>query len=399
MIVSTPQGLSGQLDYVGYYAFNYAPGALPSAALCLGMPVCIAPYEGREPMPIFQMNLPEGQVLQMLQQRFGKTTGLDPMQLLELTAGEAGIGRVSLKGPDFIYGEALGVDLSQVLADQGTSNLFHELADTYLIRSSVSGMQPKLLVPEQTSSLFGKASAPTQELIVKTEGPHFPGLAINEFLCMSIAKEAGIPVPEFYLSADGKRFVTRRFDRTQAGASVGFEDIAALAGLNAKAKYTLSYEQIAVVLTLYCSLEQRRTALAQLFDQVALSVLVGNGDAHLKNFGVIYEDPAKAVVKMSPAYDIVCTTCYVPNDVLALTLNSKKSLTAAMVDLEAFGKNVCKIVDPLGRIARLVHATHVVMSAHSHLIDRVPGLRQCFESALARFEKLLARHPASLPSS
>lgn len=176
------RGLSGQLDYVGYYAFNYAPGALPSAALCLGMPVCIAPYEGREPMPIFQMNLPEGQVLQMLQQRFGKTTGLDPMQLLELTAGEAGIGRVSLKGPDFIYGEALGVDLSQVLADQGTSNLFHELADTYLIRSSVSGMQPKLLVPEQTSSLFGKASAPTQELIVKTEGPHFPGLAINEFL-------------------------------------------------------------------------------------------------------------------------------------------------------------------------------------------------------------------------
>lgn len=140
-----------------------------------------------------------------------------------------------------------------------------------------------------------------------------------------------------------------------------------------------------MVLTLYCSLEQRRTALAQLFDQVALSVLVGNGDAHLKNFGVIYEDPAKAVVKMSPAYDIVCTTCYVPNDVLALTLNSKKSLTAAMVDLEAFGKNVCKIVDPLGRIARLVHATHVVMSAHSHLIDRV---RACDNASSPRWRGL-----------
>ncbi|HHA2494039.1 TPA: type II toxin-antitoxin system HipA family toxin [Stenotrophomonas maltophilia] len=397
MTVSTPQGMSGQLDYVGYYAFNYAPGAMPSSAVSLGMPVRLEPYQDRELMAIFQMNLPEGHMLEMLQHRFGKTTTLDPMLLLAMTGGEAGIGRVFVTSPEFTPGAAMGVDLSQVLADQGTSDLFQELADAYLMRSGVSGMQPKLLVPEQVGAVSGKAFLPTRELIVKTEGAHFPGLAINEYICMSIAKEAGIPVPEFFLSADGKRFVMRRFDRTQEGAPIGFEDIAVLVGLNANSKYSLSYEQVAQVLNAYCSIEHRPAALAQLFDQVALSVLVGNGDAHLKNFGVIYEEPAQGAVKLSPAYDIVCTTCYLRSDVLALTLNHQKGLMAARADLEAFGKNSCKIAEPLRRIARLVEAMHTVMYTESHLIDQVPGLRQCFHPSLERFDKLVNGHaPCSL---
>ena len=245
MTVSTPQGLSGQLDYVGYYAFNYAPSALPPSAVSLGMPVRMEPYEDNELMSIFQMNLPEGHMLEMLQRRFGKTSTLDPMLLLAMAGGEAGIGRVFVTSPEFTPGAAMGIELSQLLADQGTGDLFQELTDAYLMRSGVSGMQPKLLVPEQSGAVFGKALLPTRELIVKTEGAHFPGLAINEYLCMSIAKEAGIPVPDFFLSADNKRFVMRRFDRTQAGAPIGFEDIAVLAGLNASWKYSLSYEQVA----------------------------------------------------------------------------------------------------------------------------------------------------------
>lgn len=396
MAVSTPQGLSGQLDFIGYYAFNYAPSALPHAAVALGMPVRMEPYIGPEPMSIFQMNLPEGHMLEMLQHRFGKTTELDPVLLLAMTGGEAGIGRVSLKSPEFTSGPAVGVELAQVLADQGASDLFQELANEYLMRSGVSGMQPKLLVPEESGAIFAKASLPTRELIVKTEGAHFPGLAINEYLCMSIAKEAGIPVPDFYLSADGKRFVMRRFDRTPAGEAIGFEDIAVLVGLSARSKYSLSYEQVAMVLKLYCSVEHRSAALAQLFDQVALSVLVGNGDAHLKNFGVLYENPNQGGVKMSPAYDIVCTTCYIPTDVLALSLNHQKGLMAARVDLVAFGRKDCGVEDPLGRIARLVEAMHVIMYTESHLIDQVPGLRRCFEPSLQRFEQMVAGHAPCL---
>jgi serine/threonine-protein kinase HipA len=53
----------------------------------------------------------------------------------------------------------------------------------------------------------------TSDLIIKSGRDEFPGLAINEFLCMSIAREAGIPVPDFYLSANCRLFVMRRFDR------------------------------------------------------------------------------------------------------------------------------------------------------------------------------------------
>lgn len=136
-------------------------------------------------------------MLEMLQRRFGKTSTLDPMLLLAMAGGEAGIGRVFVTSPEFTPGAAMGIELSQLLADQGTGDLFQELTDAYLMRSGVSGMQPKLLVPEQSGAVFGKALLPTRELIVKTEGAHFPGLAINEYLCMSIAKEAGIPVPDF----------------------------------------------------------------------------------------------------------------------------------------------------------------------------------------------------------
>ncbi len=396
MAVSTPQGLSGQLDYVGYYAFNYAPSALLPSAVSLGMPMRIKPYEDNELMSIFQMNLPEGHMLEMLQQRFGKMKTLDPMLLLAMSGAQASIGRVAVSSPEFTPSAVMGVKLSEVLADQGTSDVFQDLADAYLIRSVISGMQPKLLVPEQADAVSGKALLPPQELIVKTESAHFPGLAINEYICMSIARQAGIPVPEFFLSADGKRFVMRRFDRTRAGAPIGFEDMAVLCGLNARSKYRLSYEQVAQIVSAYCSVEHRPAALAQLFDQVALSVLVGNGDAHLKNFGVTYENPSEAVVKMSPAYDIACTTCYFPSDVLALTLNHQRCLKVAERDLEAFGRSSCKVADPLDRITRLVEAMHRVMHAESDRIDQVTNLRQCLESSLARFDALVAGQTSSL---
>lgn len=160
-------------------------------------------------------------MLEILQHRFGQTSALDPSLPLAMTGGEAGIGGISLDSSRFTAGAAVGVELSQVLANQGTRDLFQKLADEYLLRSGVSGVQPKLLVPEQSGAVFGKALVPTRELVAKTEVDHFPGLAINEYLCMSIAQEAGIPVPEFHLSEDGKRFVMRRFDRTQAGAPIG----------------------------------------------------------------------------------------------------------------------------------------------------------------------------------
>jgi serine/threonine-protein kinase HipA len=74
----------------------------------------------------------------------------------------------------------------------------------------------------------------------------------------------------------------------------------------------------------FVSLEHQRAACEQFFLTVALSCAIGNGDAHLKNFAVLYENP-EAPVRLAPSYDLVCTTLYQAHDVLALTLDDSKS--------------------------------------------------------------------------
>jgi HipA-like protein len=64
-------------------------------------------------------------------------------------------------------------------------------------------------------------------------------------------------------------------------------------------------------------------AKAQFALQVTYACTIGNGDAHLKNFAVLYEH-AEGLVKLAPAYDLVATLPYIPRDTLALTMNGSK---------------------------------------------------------------------------
>jgi serine/threonine-protein kinase HipA len=65
------------------------------------------------------------------------------------------------------------------------------------------------------------------------------------------------------------------------------------------------------------------SAREQFLATLVLSVMVRNGDAHLKNFGVLYDSPGQTVT-FAPVYDVVTTTAYVTNDVPALSLAGTK---------------------------------------------------------------------------
>jgi serine/threonine-protein kinase HipA len=60
--------------------------------------------------------------------------------------------------------------------------------------------------------------------------------------------------------------------------------------------------------------------LEKLFTLIVLNCALRNGDAHLKNFGMVYEDVLGAA-RLAPVYDLVTTAVYLPNDRMALTLN------------------------------------------------------------------------------
>lgn len=372
--VSTPQGDAGELSHEqSQYFFGYQT-ANPAAAISLTMPVRKAQYAYATLHPMFQMNLPEGFLLEELQNRLAKIVNLEPMMLLALSGGQSPIGRVAVQS-DFVnplaHQPGKGERLSEILAWDGTENLFTELVNKYIYRTGISGVQPKVLVPQVMEAATSKATVLTQDLIVKSGRAEFPGLAANEFLCMSIAKESGLVVPEFHLSKNKELFVMQRFDRTTDGNPIGFEDMAVLAGFSSREKYKTSYTHVAKLVEAFSSAPNVTPSLHALFDMVALSCVVGNGDAHLKNFGLLYTDPSTNDCRLAPVFDVVNTTAYIPEDVLALDLCGQKSFFSARQGLLDFAK-VCHVADPYDRLQRLILTTEFVIERDAEVAHSIP---------------------------
>lgn len=372
--VSTPEGESGRVmrsedDYI----FRYRDDAAAHSAISLLMPPRMNEYRHRELHPIFQMNLPEGYVLEQLRNRLAKVTNVDPMLLLALSGSSSPIGRVAVNSAEV---DALlqrqqfpGERLDEILAWDGAEDIFAGLVDRYILRAGISGVQPKVLVPEHPDHAPQRFTSKTSELIIKSGRDEFPGLAINEFLCMSVAKASGIVVPEFYLSDNTKLFVMRRFDRDKQLNPIGFEDMTALMGLAAEQKYSKSYSSIARAIRMFCAPDQIEHSLSQLFAIVTLSCIVGNGDAHLKNFGLLYANPAQGDARLAPAYDIVNTTAYIPDDVLALDLIGNKSMFASRQGLLDFAQ-LCGVEQPQEVIRTQLQALEQVLASSGEVTEK-----------------------------
>jgi serine/threonine-protein kinase HipA len=321
--VHTPQGISGLLAKESNFVFNYGE-VEPQAAVSLTMPIRRKSYSSGALMNVFAMNRPEGYLRYIIEDRLERFGTPSDMFLLYL-AGRNQIGRLTyaLKGEAVPEGE--GERLDELLS-QPSGRLFEQLVDKYALGSGISGVQPKTVVPiieggkDVSVTLDGRATLPLKTVIVKAEGDDYPGIARNEFLCMSVAREAGFEVPDFWLSDDGLLFVMARFDRAPDGASLGFEDMSVLTGND---KYTGSYEMIAKAVQVYTGVD----FLAQsrkLFERVALSCFLRDGDAHMKNIGIMYVDPT-GPRRLAPIYDVVCTDIYpILDGRMALKLNKSK---------------------------------------------------------------------------
>ncbi|MES2946937.1 MAG: type II toxin-antitoxin system HipA family toxin [Pseudomonadota bacterium] len=385
--VSTPQGDAGELTQEQeQFLFAYGSAASASAAVSLTMPVRKSQYARAALHPIFQMNLPEGFLLEQLQNRLAKIIHLEPMLLLALSGGQSPIGRVAVQS-NFMNPlasvQGKGEQLGEILAWNGTESLFAELVDKYIYRTGISGVQPKVLVPQVMAPAHSKATVQTADLIVKSGRQEYPGLAANEFLCMSIAKESGLVVPEFYLSNNKELFVMQRFDRTPDGIPLGFEDMAALAGFSARDKYKTSYTHVAKLVEAFASGSHVIPSLHALFDMLVLSCVVGNGDAHLKNFGLLYTDPTSTDCRLAPTFDVVNTTAYIPEDVLALDLCGQKSFFAARQGLLDFAK-VCQVADPRDRVQRLILTAEMVIRREADVVESIPhvvaAIQHCMDT-------------------
>jgi HipA-like protein len=207
--------------------FAYDPAAAPGLAVSVTMPSRTASWDTIDGLaPIFEMNLPEGVLLERLMRQFAKTLGsFDSFDLLGLV-GKTQIGRLRYSE----FAEPLSEDvpfqsIDEILKSKGTSELFDYLIEKFAIHSGLSGVQPKVMIrADEESGLRLSSSFKSATHIVKFWDPaEYPELAANEFFCLEIAKRLKFAVPEFSLSESGHALVIKRFDLGTDGRYLGFE--------------------------------------------------------------------------------------------------------------------------------------------------------------------------------
>ena len=187
---------------------------------------------------------------------------------------------------------------------------------------SISGVQPKLSVKLDEKQNMLIPAAEGGEYILKPQTPAFPNIPENEQCCMDIAKELNIEVPLHCLiplKDKSLSYVVKRFDREKS-VKIHQEDFGQI--LEQTDKYKGSVEQIGRKLKEISSAPGYDVQL--LFERVVLSFILGNGDAHLKNYSIAYRD--KDNIRLTPAYDIVCSKLVIPGDEdSAITIHGKKN--------------------------------------------------------------------------
>jgi len=281
--------------------------------ISLGMQVRQKPFIYNKLHPIFEMHLPEGYLLSMIKKHFSKLIKTDDFGLLKVMAPSIK-GRVSYQTTSGDIGSNLSLD--DLLHPQ-SDTLFDELVSRFALYSALSGVQPKVL-----ARVEDKATLKIDDYIVKSWGAEYKELALNEYYCMQIVKLAGIEVPEFYLSEDENLFIMKRFDKVD-DTYIGFEDMCVLMGKQRDDKYEGTYEQVAKTIKTFVSPQHKKTSLIHFFKLLIINYSIKNGDAHLKNFGLLYSGVKD--IRLAPAYDVVCTTAYISHDIPALfMLGSKK---------------------------------------------------------------------------
>jgi serine/threonine-protein kinase HipA len=180
---------------------------------------------------------------------------------------------------------------------------------------SVSGVQPKLGLRLQGGRYVARTRAGSSTRVIAklpvAGRPHMPQL---EMLSLDLARAAGVDTCEArlaplsaidaehsYALPDEPEFLAvTRFDRDGA-RRIHFEDFAQVLAVDPQHKYGSSYLAMALAMQAFASLGE--AAVLELVRRLVVNDLLGNPDAHLKNFGVLYADGIAP--RLAPAYDIV----------------------------------------------------------------------------------------------
>lgn len=295
--------------------------ATAEAPISLALPLGEEPYEDPDCRPFFSGLLPEGEFLQSIARTF-HISAENPFTVLQEIGGECA-GAVSLVEPGSEPPFASAPD-PEWLSESQLASLLEELPKRPLlagpeddegVRLSLAGTRDKLpilLKDEQVGITRGR---PPSTHIIKMPPPEIPGLVANEAYCMALAREIGLtvatamPVRADHLEA----LLVERYDRVQEGSEVRRihqEDFCQATGRPPEMKYESEggpgVAECGALIRAH--LAGPGATLLDFLDALFFNLLIGNADAHSKNYSLLLEGPGAP--RLAPLYDLLSTRAY-----------------------------------------------------------------------------------------
>ncbi len=364
---------------------TYHPHVAADDFVSLTMPVRLESYVWDDQLPpVLQMNLPEGYLLQVLQEQFGPHIGASPIALLSVI-GRNMVGRLQVAAPGAQLTEpAQSIEVAALLRGDNSEAAFAALVRQHAT-SGVSGVVPKFLdaqpdhmftrpecdeaphLPLPPLAPHPKASLTTRRHIIKGSSAQLPFIALNEHLCMQVVRRV-MPAATTEVSDDGQALVVHRFDVDEHGQPLwGMEDFCSLLGLRPAAKYDTTWERIAKAVRDHVPGAQRLGTYRQLASTLLLTYALRNADCHAKNLALLYTSRANA--HLSPAYDMLTTSVYAgfQHNPPAIEFMGKRTW--------APGKNLPKFIAATFGI-QPKEQQHMVQAISDAVADVAPQVRQ-----------------------
>lgn len=200
-------------------------------------------------------------------------------------------------------------------------------------RASLSGIQGKLLLvednklfrpvgPNELSTHIAKLPSEKHEDILELE--FLSTLAVKELLpadeVVELKMDSIQEINDKHESID-RVLIIKRFDRTVSGKRRHFEEFSQLLGRLSRDKYEVSYEELGqfIISNPQCAF----TEVERLFRRIIVALLIGNTDAHAKNFAMLY---GQKELTLTPSYDLVAAAAYKDYQTIAMSIAGAKDL-------------------------------------------------------------------------
>jgi serine/threonine-protein kinase HipA len=205
-------------------------------------------------------------------------------------------------------------------------NLSHEdkVTKAALIgRASLPGVQRKLLLVQEGKSYRPVKYNELSTHIAKLPSDNLAELIELEFITTLVVSKllhddsvVEMEIVDNIDSIKERALVIRRFDRRPSGEKIHFEEFNQLLGHRSFDKYKGSYEDMAQFI--YGNPNCIISDVYKLFRRVLVCLLVGNTDAHLKNFAMLY---SRDGLRLTPSYDQLGAAFYKQYQSIALKIN------------------------------------------------------------------------------